>query len=404
MKIEGFAGKTQAAAVQKAIHAPHIRSWRPHLALPACCLILLLLADTTRAATHNVQVGGPEGPYFYPAVLEIQPGDTVKWTWFVAPHAHTVSSKTGLFDTPERVGPYNFSYTFANAGEYHYYCKTHVGVGFDATGVVYVGMPAPVSSAQPLNVSTRLRVQTGQNAMIGGFIVTGNVPKRVMVRAIGPSLAGAGVTDALADPTMTLLAAGNPIASNDNWEQSQRPEIRGTGIPPSDEREAAIIATLSPGSYTAIVEGKDGASGVGLVEVYDLDQPADSKLANISTRGVVGTGSDVMIGGFILGNKSGAARMMVRAIGPSLTAAGISGALGDPTLELRNGNGDSIGFNNNWRDRHEAELQQTTIPPSEDLEAAIVAELPPGAYTAVVAGNGETTGVAVVEAYVLDKG
>jgi hypothetical protein len=152
-----------------------------------------------------------------------------------------------------------------------------------------------------LNVSTRLRVQTGEGAMIGGFIITGNAAKKVIIRAIGPSLSQAGVAGVLSDPTVELNGAGGAIASNDDWKTSQRTAIEASGVPPSDDRESAIVATLSPGSYTAVVTGKTNNTGVGLVEVYDLDPGADSKLANISTRGAVGVDTDVMVGGFILG-------------------------------------------------------------------------------------------------------
>lgn len=407
MKTGQNGTKAHVGAVQKTTRVKRVQRATFNAALSACCLALLLATCTARAATHNVQVGGPEGPYFFPSVLEIQPGDTVKWTWYTSTHMHTVTSGKapngdGRFNTVERIGPYTFSYTFKDAGEYRYFCATHVGVGFDATGAIFVGVPARQFPAQPLNVSTRLRVQNGENAMIGGFIITGSAPKKVMVRAIGASLAKAGVADALADPTMALLTSGNSIASNDDWRQGQQLEIRGTGIAPSDDRESAIVATLEPGSYTAVVEAKSDTSGVGLVEVYDLEQTGDSKLANISTRGVVGTGSDVMIAGFILGNDSGAARVVVRAIGPSLSGAGIDDVLADPTLQLRNSNGESVAFNDNWRDNQQGEIDASGIPPSHDLESAVVATLAPGAYTALVAGTGGTSGVALVEVYNVD--
>ena len=388
-------------------HAIHrARIW---LAVGTCGLALLLLLTTgAGAATHNVQVGGPDGPFYNPPVLEVQPGDTVKWTWFGANHAHTVSSGKppqgdGRFGTPEKIGPYTYSYTFKEAGRFDYFCVTHVAIGFDQTGVIYVGIPAPPPAAQPLNVSTRLRVQTGENAMIGGFMVRGKVPKRVIVRALGPSLAEAGVANTLADPTLTLHSFGNQLASNDDWKSSQQAEIDATGVAPGDGREAAIVATLQPGAYTAVVEGKDAATGVGLVEVYDLETGADSKLVNISTRGVVGTGSDVMIGGFILGKENGAAPVIVRAMGPSLAAAGVSGVLSDPMLELRDGNGELVRSNNNWKESQQAEVQDSGAPPGNDVESAIVATIPPGPYTAIVAGNGGATGVALVELYTLKQ-
>ena len=187
-----------------------------------------------------------------------------------------------------------------------------------------------------LNISTRMQVGTGDNALIGGFIVTGSAPKKVIIRAIGPSLAANGtpLPGRLDDPTLELRdSAGGLILSNDNWmESAQAQEIIDSGIPPSDDHEAAIVATLAPGSYTAIMRGVNNSTGIGVVEVYDLAQEVSAKLANISTRGFVETGDNVMIGGFIAGNQ--AMHVMVRALGPSLTEAGVPNALADPTLEL----------------------------------------------------------------------
>ena len=362
--------------------------------------ILLLWTGAAQAATHNVQVGGEYGPYFWPKVIAIQPGDTVNWNFYGREHAHTVTFN-GFGSGRERFGPYTYSHTFHASGRFDYFCGSHVGIGFDQTGSVYVGIPAP---PQPLNLSTRLRVQTGEKVLIGGFIITLNAPKRVLVRAIGPSLGGVGIAGALADPIMSLVNRyGAVIASNDNWRSHQQAEIQATGIPPSDDREAAIIATLLPESYTAIVEGKNGSTGIGLVEVYDLEPGADSKLTNISTRGFVDTGNNVLIGGFILGRESGMSRIVVRALGPSLSAAGVDGALADPALELRNSNGELVRGNRNWRDDQEAEITQTGIPPQDDRESAVTAMLPAGSYTAIVTGEGATTGVGLIEVYDLPQ-
>jgi hypothetical protein len=265
------------------------------------------------------------------------------------------------------------------------------------SGRVNVG--ATQTAAQPLNVSTRLRVQTGEGAMIGGFIITGNVAKKVIVRAIGPSLVSRGIADVLSDPTVQLNGPGGVIATNDDWKAEQQAEVESSGVAPTDERESAIVASLSPGNYTAIMQGKEGATGVGLVEVYDLDQPADAKLANISTRGRVETGTNVMIGGFILGNGSAAANVIVRAMGPSLSASGINDVLANPTLELRDGNGGLVRANDNWKESQQSEIEATGVPPKNDLESAVVATLTPGNYTAIVAGSGGTTGVGLVELY-----
>jgi hypothetical protein len=241
-------------------------------------------------------------------------------------------------------------------------------------------------------------VETGDNVLIGGFIITGTQPKRVIVRAIGPSLP---VSGALTDPVLELRdSSGGLIRSNDNWRSDQETEIIATGIPPSNDFESAIVATLpaNTSAYTAIVRGVNNGTGVGLVEAYDLDRTVDSKLANISTRGFVQTGENVLIGGLIvLGQNS--LRIIVRAIGPSLS---VSGALADPTLELHDGNGALIRANDNWRTDQEAEIIATGIPPTNDLESAIVGNPSPGNYTAIVAGVNGTTGVAIVEAYALN--
>ncbi len=257
--------------------------------------------------------------------------------------------------------------------------------------------PSPTPSTLG-NISTRLRVETGENVLIGGFIVTGTQPKRVIVRAIGPSLSFA---DKLADPFLELRdSSGALIRSNDNWRSDQEAEIIATSIPPSNDLESAIVAILpaNNSAYTATVRGVNNGTGIGVVEAYDLNRAVNSKLANISTRGLVQTEDNVLIGGMIILGQN-PLRVIVRAIGPSLPVAG---ALADPTLELRDGNGGLIDANDNWRSDHEAEIIATTIPPSNDLEAAIVRNLAPGIYTAIVRGVNNTTGVAVVEAYNLN--
>jgi hypothetical protein len=250
------------------------------------------------------------------------------------------------------------------------------------------------------NISTRLRVGTGDDVLIGGFIITGTQPKKIIVRAIGPSLS-ALFPRALADPALELRNSfGSLIRGNDNWRSDQEAEIVATGIPPSDDLESAIVATLpaNDSAYTAIVRGANNGTGIGVVEAYDLDQAVDSKLANISTRGLVQTGDNVLIGGMIVLGQN-PLRVIVRAIGPSLP---VPGALGNPTLELRDGNGGLIAANDDWRSDQEAEIIATTIPPSNDLESAIVRNLAPGIYTAIVRGVNDTTGVATVEAYDLN--
>jgi len=264
--------------------------------------------------------------------------------------------------------------------------------------------PTPTPGVTPAtlgNISTRLRVETGDNVLIGGFIVTGTQPKRIIVRAIGPSLPLAG---ALADPVLELRNSfGGLIISNDNWRTGgQESDIVATGIPPSSDLEAAIVADLpaNGSAYTAIVRGANNGTGIGVVEAYDLDQTVNSKLANISTRGFVQTGDDVLIGGLIVLGQN-PLRVMVRAIGPSLP---LSGTLADPTLNLHDGNGTLVASNNNWREDpvQESAIVATGIPPGNDLESAMVHNLVPGGYTAIVRGVNNTTGIAVVEAYGLN--
>ena len=255
-------------------------------------------------------------------------------------------------------------------------------------------------SDEPLNISTRLNVLAGDNVAIAGFIITGTSPKKVLVRGIGPSLASAHVVGSLTDPILELHAGSTVISSNDGWRDAQEVEIQATNIPPSDDRESAIVATLNPGAYTAILAGKNSATGVGLVEIYDLDQSAQSKLANISTRGFVNTGDNVMIGGLIIGGTSGnGAKIVVRAIGPSLTALGVAGALQDPFLEIHDSSGTILASNDNWRDSQSSEIEAAGLIPTGDRESAIVITLPSGAYTTIVRGTNDTVGVGLVEAY-----
>ena len=265
---------------------------------------------------------------------------------------------------------------------------------------LYVGPPTPPTL---LNISTRMQVLTDDKVLIGGFIITGTDLKRVLIRGLGPSLNG---VDALSDPTLELHQGSVTLSTNDNWQMrpdgtSQQADIEATTIPPTNDTESAILTMLSPGAYTAILAGNDGGTGVGLVEVYDLGQGANSQPANISTRGFVDTGNNVMIGGLIVGGGSsgGSARVIVRAIGPSLP---VTGALTDPTLELHDGDGALTASNDNWRSDQEAEIIATGIPPSNDVESAIVRDLTPGNYTAIVRGVNDTIGVALVEVYELN--
>jgi hypothetical protein len=267
------------------------------------------------------------------------------------------------------------------------------------------------------NISTRSFVQTGNDVMIGGFIIEGSGPKTVIVRAIGPELTRFGVPNALADPTLELHnGAGALIGSNNNWQttiiggvitSNQVSAIQNSGHAPTQPSESAIIATLQPGNYTAIVRGVNNTVGVALAEVYDLSADTASVLGNISTRSFVQTGNDVMIGGFII-EGSGPKTVIVRAIGPELTRFGIPNVLADPALDLHNSAGALIASNNNWQttviggiitsDQVSA-IQNSGHAPTQPSESAIIATLQPGNYTAIVRGVNNTVGVALVEVY-----
>jgi hypothetical protein len=276
----------------------------------------------------------------------------------------------------------------------------------------------PTCAAATLsNISTRSLVQTGDNVMIGGFIVRGAGTKRVILRAIGPELTQYGVPDPLEDPTLELHdGTGALIASNNDWQHTiiggiitsdQVQEIQFTGHAPGDPSESAIVASLSPGNYTAIVRGVNNTIGTALVELYDLDLFSSSFLGNISTRSFVQTDNNVMIGGFIVQGPQ-SRNVIIRAIGPELSQHGIPNFLADPTLELHNGSGALIAFNDNWQhtviggiitqDQVQA-IQNSGYAPGDASESAIIANLPPGNYTAIVRGLNNTTGVALVEVY-----
>jgi hypothetical protein len=279
------------------------------------------------------------------------------------------------------------------------------GINLDVIGYDLVVTPTFL-----LNIATRVNVLTGDNVLIGGLIVTGGTSKKVMLRGVGPSLPLSG---ALSDPTLELHFPNGSVVTNDNWKindltgQSQEAELRATGLAPTNDLESAIVQTLAPGSYTAIVRGTNNGTGIGLVEAYDLEQGTATKLGNISTRGFVNSADNVMIGGLILGpSGSGGSRVLMRAIGPSLP---IPQTLPDPTLEVRDANGTQIGSNDNWKindqtgQSQETEIRATGLAPSNDFESTLVIFLSPGNYTAIVAGKNGTTGVGLVEVYKLDN-
>ena len=271
-----------------------------------------------------------------------------------------------------------------------------------ATATAPTGNTSEFSGAlgQLLNISTRMEVLTGNSVLIGGFIVSGSANKVVLLRALGPTLTQFGVNGVLADPTIELRdGSGALITSNDNWKDTQQAAITATGLAPPDDLESAILRTLAPGNFTAIVRGKNSTTGIGLVEAYDVDHGLTTTLTNISTRGFVDTDQNVMIGGFISGN--GIVRVIVRALGPTLSQFNVPNVLADPTLELRDGNGTLITSNDNWADTQQAEIQASGFAPPNANESAIIIVRPAANTTAIVRGKNNTTGNALVEVYTL---
>jgi hypothetical protein len=290
--------------------------------------------------------------------------------------------------------------------------------GFAMDGLQATVAATPTSDLG--NISTRGFVQTGNNVMIGGFIVQGTGPKRVIIRAIGPELTQHGITNPLADPRLELHnGTGALIASNNNWQttiiggvitRNQVTDIQNSGHAPTAATESAIIASLQPGNYTVIVRGVSNTAGVALVEVYDLSPGSTAILGNISTRGFVQTGDNVMIGGFVV-QGTGGKRLILRAIGPELTQHGVPNVLANPMLELHNGSGALIALNNDWQTtiiggvitgNQVSDIQNSGYAPTAVSESAIIANLQPGNYTAIVRGVNNSTGVALVEVYDLN--
>lgn len=274
----------------------------------------------------------------------------------------------------------------------------HFGLARTAFDAMINPPPAP---SKALNISTRVFVDTGERVSVAGFIVTGDIAKKVLIRGIGPSLAGNGVPTPLANPTLTLFdTAGNVTKTNDDWKNSpDAAEIMSTGLAPKNDFESAIIATLAPGQYTAQLAGKDNGTGNGVIEIYDLQSGTSATLANLSTRGYVGVGDNVMICGVIIGSGDNPI-MVFRAMGPSLASSGIANPLLDPTLELRDNSGTLIAFDDDWQIPQIQAVRAVNLAPPDNRESAIVsAFLSPGNYTAIVRGKNNATGIALVEAY-----
>jgi len=261
----------------------------------------------------------------------------------------------------------------------------------------------PAVGPQALNLSTRGLVSAGDNVLIGGFIVSGADPKTVVLRALGPSLSGFGVPNVLRDPVLSLYnSSGALIATNDDWQGDPNHFIvQSNGLEPANLSESAMALSLAPGAYTAIVRGKDATPGIALVELYDVQPLSNSTLGNISTRGSVGTQDNILISGFTVGDV-GSATVVVRAIGPSLAAYGLSGVLSDPTLTIYDSSGAAIASNDNWQDNvNSIDIAKNGLAPPNPLESALVLHLPAGAYTAIVRGANDGTGVGLAEVYTL---
>jgi hypothetical protein len=272
----------------------------------------------------------------------------------------------------------------------------HFQIAQEAARVLSNSKPA---AARATNESTRVAVGQGDDRAIAGFIVTGSVAKRVLVRGLGPSLTQYGVPGVLPDPTLSLFDANhNVVAMNNNWQDSHAAEIAATGLAPTDPRESAIIAQLTPGTYTAVLGGVNSSTGIGLAEVYDLEPGSDATFSNLSTRGFVGSGDNVLIGGLIVGEGESPI-VVLRAIGPTLTGFAVPNALTDPSLQVYDGNGVQIAANDNWKDGQPGTAKATLLAPGDDRESLIALLLAPGHYTAIVRGSGGTTGNALVEAF-----
>jgi hypothetical protein len=322
-----------------------------------------------------------------------QSGGTYDLSWHTTDGGGTTSVTGGAYSLGGTIGQPD-----AGASSGGAYALT--GGFWGVADSVPSATPTPTPVTTLANISTRLRVETGDNVLIGGFIVTGSQSKKVIIRAIGTSLA---LPDKLANPTLELHGPNGLIEANDNWVDSPNKQaIIDSTVAPTSDLEAAIIQTLPANgtAYTAIVRGANGSTGIGVIEAYDLDTAANSRLANISTRGLVQTGDNVLIAGTIVVGP-GTQKVLVRAIGPSLT---IAGKMENPILELRDSNGAVLQANDNWVDSPDKQaIIDTTVPPSNDLESAIIANLPGNgaSYTAIVRGVNNTTGIAVVEVYAL---
>ena len=360
----------------------------------------ILIVSASRiagAATVMVQVAPLGNTSFSPASVSIQPGDTVQWLWKSKSMPHSVTSvSNGLFNSGvQQSNTFTFSHTFPVAGTFPYFCTVHAQL---MKGTVTVAAPA---SSKLSNISTRALVQTGNNVLISGFIISGSGNKSILLRALGPTLGNFGIANALANPVLQLNnGTGTIITSNNDWGTAPNAQSIAANLRPPNSLESAILTSLGPGKYTAVISGENSTTGVALAEVYDLDTTPGAILSNISTRGFVETGNQVLIGGFIV-QGSTMQKVLVRALGPTLTGFGVPGALADPTLELRDVNGNLIDSNDNWKSTNQTAITATGLQPPNDAESTILRTLNAGSYTAIVQGANSTTGVALVEVYAL---
>ena len=368
----------------------------------AWAILMVSASGTMGAATVAVQVAPSGDTSFSPSSVSIQPGDTVQWVWKSKSMPHSVTSSGGLFDSGvHQSNTFTFSHTFPAAGTFPYFCTVHPIL---MKGTVTV---ASAASAKLSNISTRALVQTGNNVLISGFIIAGSGNKSILVRTLGPTLSSFGIADALANPFLELHnSAGAIITSNNDWGSAANAQSIPANLRPPNNLESAILASLAPGKYTAVISGVNSTTGVALGEVYDLDTAAGAILSNISTRGFVATrvrvetGDNAMIGGFIV-QGSATQKVLVRVLGPTLTGFGVTGALANPTLELRDVNGNLIDSNDNWKSTNQIAIMATGLQPPNDLESAILRILNAGNYTVIVRGVNSTTGVALFEVYTL---
>jgi hypothetical protein len=330
------------------------------------------------------------------SILEISPSGVVS----------TIATNTSTSDLVDDLAFDSNANLFVTFGDSVVEFVSVEGV-LDPVPITIAGVPGgaggiAIEPPTTTNLSTRVSVQAGDGVAIAGFIISGSSPKQVLIRGLGASLSNFGIVNPLQDPTLDLHdSAGNTIATNDDWQTATNANQIPVAFQPADSHEPAILATLPPGSFTAILRGKNGSSGVGLIEMYDLSTGAASKLTNVSTRGFVGTGENVMIGGFILSGGSGERQVLIRALGPTLAQApfNIAGSLTDPTLILVDGNGTVVASNDDWKSSQQNEIQATGLAPPNEREAAILTTLPTGNFTAIVSGKNGEMGVALVDVF-----